>query len=150
MQVPSGVSPFLVPEGQNVQMEMYFGRRREARDLVMSPRYSRLFSGRKLGKSALLKYVEATYDGERLPSGNVLRVVYVSAVGVDSEAGLVQKIVEGLRSTLRWTDASTATATAPEKPPLTVVVIGDVPEAPWATESEVGDAASVNVGVEPV
>lgn len=113
-QVPSVVSPFLVPEGQNVQMEMYFGRRREARDLVMSPRYSRLFSGRKLGKSALLKYVEATYDGERLPSGNVLRVVYVSAVGVDSEAGLVQKIVEGLRSTLRWTDASTATATAPD------------------------------------
>lgn len=114
-QLPlAAVSPFLVPEGQNVQMEMYFGRKREARDLVMSPRFSRLFSGRKLGKSALLKYVEATYDREKLPSGNTLRVLYVSAVGVDSEAGLATRISDAFRDSLSWPKKAGTTHVATE------------------------------------
>ena len=94
------VSPFHLVEGQNVQVEMYFGRREEAKALAETARYSRLFSGRKLGKSALLKYVEAAYNGRPLPSGNTLRVLYVSAVGVDSETGLVDRITESLRAAL--------------------------------------------------
>lgn len=91
------VTPFLLPDGQNVHMEMFVGRRDEARELAHTARYSRLFSGRKLGKSALLRFVEATEDGHRLPSGRTLRVLYVSAVGVDSERVMVQRIDEALR-----------------------------------------------------
>jgi hypothetical protein len=108
------INPFSLTEGQNVQMEMYFGRRIEARELAETARYSRLFSGRKLGKSALLKFVAANYDGKTLPSGKVLRVVYVSAVGVDSEAGLVQRILESFRTVLSWRDVPTAGAAVDE------------------------------------
>ncbi|MFO0610773.1 MAG: hypothetical protein U0324_46860 [Polyangiales bacterium] len=92
----TSVTPFLLPDGQNVQMEMFVGRRDEARELARTARYSRLFSGRKLGKSALLRFIEATEDGHRLPSGRTLRVLYVSAVGVDSERALVQRIADAL------------------------------------------------------
>lgn len=92
----TSVNPFMVPDGQNVQMEMFVGRRDEARELARTPRYSRLFSGRKLGKSALLRFIEATEDDHPLPSGRTLRVLYVSAVGVDSERALVQCIEEVL------------------------------------------------------
>jgi hypothetical protein len=92
----TSVTPFLLPDGQNVQMEMFVGRRDEARELAHTARYSRLFSGRKLGKSALLRFIEATEDGHRLPSGRTLRVLYVSAVGVDSERALVQRIGDAL------------------------------------------------------
>lgn len=89
----TAVSPFGVVEGQHVQLEMYVGRRDEARDLAHTSRYSRLFSGRKLGKSALLRYVEQRYDGRALPSGKTLRVLYVSAVGIDADVALVDQIV---------------------------------------------------------
>lgn len=112
-QLPlSFASPFQSSEGQNVQMEMYFGRRDEARDLAETSKYSRLFSGRKLGKSALLRFVEATYDNRKLPSGNTLRVVYVSAVGIDSDTGLVRRIAETVAKRLHWQDKAAATATA--------------------------------------
>ena len=37
-------------------------------------------------------------------------------------------------------------AIAESKPPETVVVMVEVPVAPWTTETEVGEAASVNAG----
>ena len=91
-------SPFDPDEGQHTKMEMYVGRSDEANKLFSSASYSRLFSGRKLGKSALLKHVHDTYDGAELPSGLTLRVLYVPAVGVVSEVGIVDKIEQFMRS----------------------------------------------------
>lgn len=92
----TAVSPFQLVEGQHVQIEMYVGRKEEARQLAQTPRFSRLFSGRKLGKSALLRFVERSFDGQRLPSGLTLRVVYVSAVGIETAAALVDQIADKL------------------------------------------------------
>lgn len=89
----TAVSPFGAVEGQHVQLEMYVGRREEARDLAHTSRYSRLFSGRKLGKSALLRYVEQRHDRQLLPSGKELRVLYVSAVGIETDVALVDQII---------------------------------------------------------
>lgn len=93
-------NPFEVAEGSQVQVEMFFGRKAEAEKLTGRPTYSRIFSGRKLGKSALLRFVESRYDGHTLPSRNSLRVLYVSAVGVESEAVLVQKILSEMEKRL--------------------------------------------------
>lgn len=93
----SDASPFSLSDGQSVQVEMYFGRAEEARRLSHERGVSRLFSGRKLGKSALLRFVEQTEDGQRLPSGNTLRVVYVSAAGVDGERAMVGAILDALQ-----------------------------------------------------
>lgn len=90
-------SPFQLVEGQHVQMEMYVGRREEAQQLANESRFTRLFSGRKLGKSALLRYVETTYDGHILPSGRTLRVLYVSAVGIDRDGALADTIIDALQ-----------------------------------------------------
>jgi hypothetical protein len=93
-------SPFDVPEGSHVRLEMYVGRRDKARELARTANYSRVFSGRKLGKSSLLRFIERTEGDVKLPSGNALRVVYVPAVGVESEAGMVDAIVTGLETGL--------------------------------------------------
>ncbi|MFL5358965.1 hypothetical protein [Archangium sp.] len=95
-------SPFEPQEGQHTKMEMYVGRNDEADKLFSSAGYSRLFSGRKLGKSALLKHVHDTQDGKKLPSGLILRVLYVPAVGVDSEAGIVDQIEQSMRNELSF------------------------------------------------
>lgn len=93
-------SPFDLPEGSNVRLEMYVGRQDQARELARTANYSRLFSGRKLGKSALLRFVERTEGGTTLPSGNVLRVVYVPAVGIESEGVMAETILASLESAL--------------------------------------------------
>ncbi len=96
----SAFSPFDLPEGSHVRLEMYVGRRDQARELARTANYSRLFSGRKLGKSALLRFTERTEGGTTLPSGNVLRVVYVPAVGIESEAAMADAILASLESAL--------------------------------------------------
>src|SRR5262249_53598577 len=88
------VPPFSAHEGQHVQMELYVGRRDEARQLFETAQYSRLFSGRKL---ALLRFVEGTYEGKQLPSGCKLHVLYVPAVGADAESDVVDRILTALR-----------------------------------------------------
>jgi hypothetical protein len=95
------MSPFVPVLGQNVQREMYVGRGDEADRLSRSPDYSRLFSGRKLGKSALLKFIQETRDGQKLPSGNTLRVLLVPAVGPDARE-LVHKIKSQLQERLGY------------------------------------------------
>lgn len=109
-------SPFRLArvEGQAVLREMYVGRAEEARELASSATYTRLFSGRKLGKSALLRFVEHAYDGSRLPSGNRLRVIYVPAVGTSDEHALVGQIIDAAHSKLGPSFADVAgSATAP-------------------------------------
>lgn len=93
-------SPFDLPEGSLVKLEMYVGRKDKARELARTANFSRLFSGRKLGKSALLRFMERTEGGVKLPSGNMLRVVYVPAAGIESETAMVDAIHASLESTL--------------------------------------------------
>jgi hypothetical protein len=97
----AAMSPFQLIEGQHVHVEMYVGRKDEAEQLAKSARFSRVFSGRKLGKSALLRYVERFYDGQELPSALKLRVIYVSAVGTETAAELVEQILEKVTERLR-------------------------------------------------
>ena len=96
------VNPFGAHDGQAVRMEMYVGRRHEA-DALTSPvttHYSRLFSGRKLGKSALLRFIS---ESERvLPSGNRLHVIYVPIVGLESEHSVVARILESFPQSLAF------------------------------------------------
>jgi hypothetical protein len=94
------LSPFAAPEGTQVRMEMYVGRRQEAEALARSGKYTRLFSGRKLGKTALLKFIEQTWDGQELPSHLKLRVLYVPIVGVQTEADLISRVIEQARKRL--------------------------------------------------
>jgi hypothetical protein len=91
-------SPFASPEGNEMRMEMYVGRRTEARDLATTGKYTRLFSGRKLGKTALLRFVRQTWNGRQLPNGRVLRVVYVGIAGVRAESTFVKKVLDHLRA----------------------------------------------------
>ena len=60
--------------------------------------YTRVFSGRKLGKSALLKYVASTFDGYPLPSGNTLNVFFITIAGGESERWVVDCIVDEMAS----------------------------------------------------
>lgn len=91
----SQISPFESHEGQHTKPEMFVGRREEAEDLSQRALYSRVFSGRRLGKSALLKHVCDSQDNRaKLPSGNRLRVIYVPIVGLDAEDAVVRKIIE--------------------------------------------------------
>lgn len=89
----SAVTPFRRHEGQHQQLEMYVGRTQEARDLAVASEYSRLFSGRKMGKSALLRFVESHYDGREMPDRTQLRVVYVSAVGIEQSSAMADRII---------------------------------------------------------
>ncbi|MCC6664988.1 MAG: hypothetical protein IT375_14645 [Polyangiaceae bacterium] len=94
----SQVNPFESHEGQHTKQEMFVGRRDEALALTQRPLYSRLFSGRRLGKSALLKHVYDSQEKANLPSGNRLRVLYVPIVGLDSEDAVVRKIVNAFEA----------------------------------------------------
>jgi hypothetical protein len=87
------LTPFTAAGGDQMRLEMYVGRRDEAGHLASSGKYTRLFSGRKLGKTALLKFLEQTWDGRELPAGQRLRVLYVPIVGVREESDLVQRLI---------------------------------------------------------
>jgi hypothetical protein len=90
-------SPFALSEGADVRMEMYVGRRNEARQLATTGHYTRLFSGRKLGKTALLQFVRQTWNRRQLPNGKILRVIYVGIAGVREERTFVKKVLTELR-----------------------------------------------------
>jgi hypothetical protein len=91
------ISPFRMHDGRNVALDMFVGRGELARAIATTNQYSLVFSGRKLGKSALLRYVELFYEGNELPSGNTLRVLSIVAAGGDREDWIVGQIVAGLR-----------------------------------------------------
>lgn len=96
------ISPFSNQDGQHVRLETYVGRQEQAESLAKTAEYSRVFSGRKLGKSALLKQVEIVYDHTKLPSGNRLNVLFITIAGGDSEDWVVDKIAEEMSSRFEW------------------------------------------------
>lgn len=87
-------SPFSSLDGQHVRLETYVGRTQEANRVALGGSYTRIFSGRKLGKSALLKYVANTFDGYQLPSGNELSVFFITIAGGESERWVVDCILD--------------------------------------------------------
>ncbi|MEK6668985.1 MAG: ATP-binding protein [Pseudomonadota bacterium] len=89
-------SPFSSLDGQHVRLETYVGRDQEARKIALSAEYTRLFSGRKLGKSALLKYVADRFDGRKLDSENTLNVFFITIAGGDSEPWVVDAILTAM------------------------------------------------------
>ena len=91
-------SPFSSLDGQHVRLETYIGRKYEAERVALGWSYTRVFSGRKLGKSALLKYVASTFDGYPLPSGNTLNVFFITIAGGESERWVVDCIVNEMTS----------------------------------------------------
>jgi len=91
-------SPFSSLDGQHVRLETYIGRKHEAERVALGWSYTRVFSGRKLGKSALLKYVASTFDGYPLPSGNTLNVFFITIAGGESERWVVDCIVDEMAS----------------------------------------------------
>jgi len=91
-------SPFSSLDGQHVRLETYIGRKHEAEKVALGWSYTRVFSGRKLGKSALLKYVANTFDGYQLPSGNTLNVFFITIAGGESERWVVDCIVDEMAS----------------------------------------------------
>ncbi|MRX07364.1 hypothetical protein GJ697_05900 [Pseudoduganella sp. FT25W] len=107
------ISPFSVQDGQHVRIETYVGRAQEARQVALTGNYTRVFSGRKLGKSALLKYIAATYDQERLPSGNTLHVFFITIAGGESESWLVQWIIDEMTSRFDVHESASSTSESP-------------------------------------
>lgn len=106
-------SPYEQRDGASIKLEMYVGRTEEAEQLAKSGRFSRIFSGRKLGKSALQRFVTDRYDGHPLASGNQLRVVFVGAAGTHDEVTMVERIRERIAErfpTLRLPPAEGRTA----------------------------------------
>jgi len=88
------VSPFSSLDGQHVRIETYIGRVQAAQQIALGWSYTRVFSGRKLGKSAFLRHVANTYNGERLPSGNKLNVFFITIAGGESEVWVVNYIID--------------------------------------------------------
>lgn len=126
----TNVTPFEAREGQHTKIEMYVGRQEEASELATKATYSRLFSGRRLGKSALLKHVTDTYahatTKRRLASKHALSVVYVGIVGEVDERKVVQRIEEELAKQLKDYEVHpTSTAPAERLTELVGPFLGD-------------------------
>ncbi|PKN59370.1 MAG: hypothetical protein CVU56_00570 [Deltaproteobacteria bacterium HGW-Deltaproteobacteria-14] len=88
--------PYEVVEGQHVRLEMFVGRQTEAEALATRATYSRIFSGRRLGKTALLRFVEGNPNLKTLPSGNNLRVVFCSIAGMETEQAVARAILSAV------------------------------------------------------
>ena len=91
-------SPFRLTDGQFIQLDMFVGRVDDAKQLAEQSNYTRVFAGRRLGKSALLRYLELNRHGKPLPSGQTLRVLYVMAAN-EQESRVVANILNRLHET---------------------------------------------------
>jgi hypothetical protein len=87
-------SPFSSLDGQHVRIETFVGRVQQANMVAMTSRYTRLFSGRKLGKSAFLRHVAHSFDGEKTSSKNTLNVIFITIAGGESENWVVDCIIK--------------------------------------------------------
>ena len=105
-------SPFRLTDGQFIQLDMFVGRTDDAKQLAEQSTYTRVFAGRRLGKSALLRYLELNRHGTVLPSGQTLRVLYVMAAN-EQESRVVSNILNRLHETTGFS-CSDETAALPE------------------------------------
>lgn len=87
-------SPFSSLDGQHVRIETFVGRAQLANKVALTSSYTRLFSGRKLGKSAFLRHVAHSFDGEKTPSKNTLNVIFITIAGGESESWVVDCIIK--------------------------------------------------------
>lgn len=87
-------SPFSSLDGQHVRIETFVGRAQAASKVAMTSVFTRLFSGRKLGKSAFLRHVAHSFDGEKTPSKNTLNVIFITIAGGESETWVVDCIIK--------------------------------------------------------
>ncbi|HEX8912916.1 MAG TPA: hypothetical protein VF796_11190, partial [Humisphaera sp.] len=94
------ISPFEIPDGQHIKLEMFTGRQDQARALATTHNFSRVFSGRKLGKTALLKSIEHRFDRRTMPGGDTLRVLFVPLVGAEAESAVVNRIADWMHRKL--------------------------------------------------
>ncbi|MDM0008386.1 hypothetical protein QTI51_26680 [Variovorax sp. J22G73] len=100
------ISPFSSLDGQHVRLESFVGRQQDAEDIAHRWEYSRLFSGRKLGKSALLRFVARHYEGVRLPSNKSLHVLFISIAGGASPEWVVDTIIDAMTKRFElWPEA---------------------------------------------
>ena len=90
------ISPFSSLDGQHVRLESFVGRQQVAEEIAYRWEYSRLFSGRKLGKSALLRFVARHYEGVRLSSNKSLHVLFISIAGGASPEWVVDTIIDAM------------------------------------------------------
>lgn len=102
-------SPFRLTDGQFIQLDMFVGRVDDAKQLAEQSNYTRVFAGRRLGKSALLRYLELNRDGKSLPSGQTLRVLYVMAAN-EQESRVVANILNRLLETTGFNCSADTTA----------------------------------------
>lgn len=89
------VDPFEVGHGRYGKIEMFVGRGHVAQRIATNDAIVQVFSGRKLGKSALLSYVEERYD-LHVSGGRRLRIAYVDITGEHEEALVVRLVVEAV------------------------------------------------------
>jgi hypothetical protein len=88
------ISPFSSLDGQHVRLESFVGRQQYAESIAHGWEFSRLFSGRKLGKSAFLRYVASRYDEEKsTATGKKLNVLFISIAGGSSAEYVVDTII---------------------------------------------------------
>jgi hypothetical protein len=88
------VLPFSTQDGQHIRLESFIGRTASAERIAEGWDYSRLFSGRKLGKSAFLRHVASTYDGYKLANSKTLNVIFITIAGGSSESWVVDTIIQ--------------------------------------------------------
>lgn len=102
-------SPFRLADGQFIQLDMFVGRADDARLLAEQSTYTRVFAGRRLGKSALLRYLELNRNNTKLPSGQTLRVIYLMAAN-EQESRVVANILSRVRDTTGFVCSSATEA----------------------------------------
>lgn len=102
--------PYEVTDGQNVRLEMFVGREDEAKKLVRQPTFGRIFSGRRLGKTALLRFLQGNPDFRQLPSNNRFEVVFCPITGMTTEAEVARAVVDELQAHLGLGDADLPSA----------------------------------------
>jgi len=108
------ISPFTSEDGQTLRRELFVGRVKEAQQLAFDPQFSRVFSGRRLGKSALLKYIANKYD-KHADSNTNLRVVFTSIAGNDSEQSFVEHVIREMERALDFTEPFQDASLQPEQ-----------------------------------
>ncbi|MCA9544743.1 MAG: hypothetical protein KC613_10150, partial [Myxococcales bacterium] len=96
----SSQQPFDPQDGAEIKPEMFVGRRDALEALSRQGSYGRIFAGRKLGKTALLRNVAKRAGRRELPSGRELTAVHLNIGGIHDEGRVVVRIAQALEAAL--------------------------------------------------